>query len=147
MAWPGGRWPARWFRCRGRSLSLSADHTLRPVTLGRWPHSGQWLRQASGQAGETDTATEQLAGEPEATLCEVLYCTFSFYHRMSVNLRHATLRQPSARTQPSGQKLCPLYKNLVNTFPIHHLQTMRSPGSLNTIKDTLDGLKPIERNP
>ena len=37
------------------SLSLSAHHTLRPVTLGRWPLSGQ---SQTGQASP-DTAAEQ----------------------------------------------------------------------------------------
>ena len=51
------------------SLSLSAHHTLRPVTLGRWPLSGQ---SQTGQA-RPDTAAEQ--SNNQRPLCAKCFIT------------------------------------------------------------------------
>ena len=99
---------------RPLSLSLSADHTLRPVTLGRWPPS---VRPLSGQSQATLRPGHWAGRRPtRATLCKVL-CPDTPSVTQYYGSCWSRLRPP-----PETSTLRPIFwvkSSQVGTFPIH----------------------------
>ena len=153
MVWPGGLWPARWFplssRGRSPSLSLSAHHTLRPVTLGRWPLSGQ---SQTGQA-RPDTAAQQWTTRGhfvQSALLPLFLPSHNANHPSSAMAHFGHSQATIRKHNPQAN----LFWSIYTTWPawnilypsLHTSEDHPSHPCLIAIVDTLDCLKPIETN-